>query len=123
MGCSAAKNLTVEPLDGTNSVTAISNGTLENGGGSKRPSAIKLSDVPPLEGIDPQTEFLENGIINNVHQTSELDEAENGRYVIFCKQSRAGYHRLLDVISAICYTFFELPLITNEVIAFCRRNG
>lgn len=71
MGCSAAKNLTVEPLDGTK-VTHLSNGVEEIP--RKLSTPRKASDIPPLEGVDPQTEFLENvSNVNNVHQTSKLN--------------------------------------------------
>ncbi|KAF2884890.1 hypothetical protein ILUMI_21261 [Ignelater luminosus] len=67
MGCSAAKNLTVEPLDGTK-VTQLSNGVEIP---RKLSTPRKASDVPPLEGVDPQTEFLESAShVNNVHQTT-----------------------------------------------------
>lgn len=65
MGCSAAKNLTVEPLDG-NKVTELSNGTAET---RKISIPRSVSDVPPLEGEDPQTEILaETATVNNIQK-------------------------------------------------------
>ncbi|KAF5286149.1 hypothetical protein FQR65_LT12907 [Abscondita terminalis] len=67
MGCSAAKNIVIEPLDNTK-VTHL-NGS--NGVDTERNFSTpkKVSDIPPLEGVDPQTEFLDSGSVNNVHQT------------------------------------------------------
>ncbi|CAH0552845.1 unnamed protein product [Brassicogethes aeneus] len=62
MGCSAAKNLTVEPLNG-NKVHDISTGIVESLRKTSIPKSI--SDIPPLEGEDPQTEMLETGTVNN----------------------------------------------------------
>jgi hypothetical protein len=67
MGCSAAKNLTVEPIDG-NKVTDLSNGHPE----SRKVSIPRsVSDVPPLEGEDPQTEVLEAATVNNLQKGGE----------------------------------------------------
>lgn len=61
MGCSAAKNLTVEPLEGSKELT--------NGHYNRKISIPKsVSDVPALEGEDPQTEILEAATVNNVQK-------------------------------------------------------
>lgn len=64
MGCSAAKNLAVEPLEG-----AKSNGTVEN---RKVSLPRKNSDVPPLTSDEPQTEMLENTNVNNLMKSSKF---------------------------------------------------
>ncbi|KAJ8974122.1 hypothetical protein NQ317_000652 [Molorchus minor] len=61
MGCSAAKNLAVEPLDG-NKAANISNG---NG---VRKVSIPAKNIPPLEGEDLQAELLESATVNNVQK-------------------------------------------------------
>ncbi|KAK5650258.1 hypothetical protein RI129_001287 [Pyrocoelia pectoralis] len=65
MGCSAAKNMVVEPL-GSTKVVHLSNGV-------DVPRILstpkKVSDLPPLEGVDPQTEYLDSGPLNNIHKT------------------------------------------------------
>ncbi|XP_018574480.1 uncharacterized protein LOC108913415 [Anoplophora glabripennis] len=61
MGCSAAKNVTVESLDGNNS------GELSNGNGVRKVSVPNLS-VPPLEGEDLQAELLESATVNNIQK-------------------------------------------------------
>lgn len=61
MGCSAAKNLTVEPLEGSKELT--------NGHIDRKISIPKsVSDVPALEGEDPQTEILETATVNNLQK-------------------------------------------------------
>lgn len=65
MGCSAAKNITVEPLNG-NKVTDIS--SLSNGSIRKVSIPKSVPDVPPLEGEDPQTEVLESAMVNNLQK-------------------------------------------------------
>lgn len=60
MGCSAAKNLTVQPLDG-NKVTELTNG-------HKEPRKISIPHVPPLESEDPQAELLESSTVNNIQK-------------------------------------------------------
>lgn len=66
MGCSAAKNLTVEPMGG--------GGVDLNGISESRKVSIprKNSDVPPLIGEEPQTEMLENTSVNNFTKTSKF---------------------------------------------------
>lgn len=63
MGCSAAKNVTVEPMDNHSKAAHMTNGTHE-----KLSSPRRVSDVPPLIGEEPQTELLEAGNVNNVHK-------------------------------------------------------
>ncbi|KAJ8931436.1 hypothetical protein NQ314_015653 [Rhamnusium bicolor] len=60
MGCSAAKNLAVEPLDGNKS------SDLSNGNGVRKVSIP--SGIPPLEGEDLQTEMLESATVNNIQK-------------------------------------------------------
>lgn len=70
MGCSAAKNLAVEPIQGANL-----NGTT-NGESRKISIPRKNSDVPPLIGVEPQTELLDNNssIINKLTKTSKYSK-------------------------------------------------
>lgn len=66
MGCSAAKNLAVEPMNGNNANL--------NGLSDSRKVSIprKNSDVPPLISTEPQTELLDNNsTINNFTKTSK----------------------------------------------------
>ncbi|XP_056636849.1 uncharacterized protein LOC130445305 [Diorhabda sublineata] len=59
MGCSAAKNLTVEPLDAS----------LTNGHAETRTSPLAPQpqhNLPPLEAEDLQEELIENNTVNNV---------------------------------------------------------
>ncbi|KAB0796870.1 hypothetical protein PPYR_10931 [Photinus pyralis] len=65
MGCTAAKNMVVEPL-GNTKVIHLSNGMDAS---RKLSTPKKVSDLPALVGVDPQTEYLESGPLNNVHQT------------------------------------------------------
>lgn len=60
MGCSAAKNVTVEPMENSKSTTSLTNGKIS--------TPRRVSDAPPLIGEDPQTELLEAGNVNNVHK-------------------------------------------------------
>lgn len=68
MGCSAAKNLTVEQLD-----TANNNGAVEEPRKASVPR--RVSDVPAIVGVEPQTELLdvENANVNNVQATGESE--------------------------------------------------
>ncbi|XP_028135697.1 uncharacterized protein LOC114330540 [Diabrotica virgifera virgifera] len=61
MGCSAAKNLTVEPLDGS-----LANGHTE--ARTLPVSPKRQPNIPPLEAEDLQEELLENAAVNNVQQ-------------------------------------------------------
>lgn len=61
MGCSAAKNLAVEPMNG-NSLNGMNLAR-------KVSTPRKNSDVPPLVSTEPQTELLENSSINNLTKT------------------------------------------------------
>ncbi|GJQ74363.1 hypothetical protein Trydic_g21239 [Trypoxylus dichotomus] len=66
MGCSAAKNLTVEHLDGSK-VTELNPNNSE-------PRKVSVThsnpDMPVIESVEPSTEVLENDDnLNNVHQT------------------------------------------------------
>ncbi|KAJ8921614.1 hypothetical protein NQ315_010523 [Exocentrus adspersus] len=63
MGCSAAKNLTVEPLDGNKS------SGYSNGNGVRKVS-LPTTGVPPLEGEDLQAELLESATVNNIQKAS-----------------------------------------------------
>lgn len=61
MGCNAAKNVAVEPLDGN-----ISNGHAES---RTVPVSPKHQQVlPVLEADDLQEELLENSTVNNVQK-------------------------------------------------------
>lgn len=66
MGCSAAKNLTVEPINPSK--------TAANDVSEPRKVSISksVSDIPPIIGEEPQTETLDDDVMNNVHQTSKL---------------------------------------------------
>ncbi|XP_019878684.1 uncharacterized protein LOC109606583 [Aethina tumida] len=86
MGCSAAKNITVEPLNG-NKVTDIS--SLSNGSVRKVSIPKSVPDVPPLEGEDPQTEVLESAMVNNLQKGSNglsfeiaFEEDKDGESII-----------------------------------------
>lgn len=65
MGCSAAKNVTVESLDGNKS------SALSNGNGVRKVS-LPNANVPPLGGEDLQTEFLESATVNNIQKGGGL---------------------------------------------------
>ncbi|XP_017779113.1 PREDICTED: uncharacterized protein LOC108564549 [Nicrophorus vespilloides] len=67
MGCSAAKNLAVEPLNGG---ASMGNGESQLGEVRKVSVTRRASEVPALEGVEPQTEMLENGTVNNMHEKS-----------------------------------------------------
>ncbi|XP_018320922.1 uncharacterized protein LOC108734036 [Agrilus planipennis] len=67
MGCSAAKNVTIEPLNG-HAVTTDSNLSRKNS--KANPVITKTSSDPPLESEEPQTEVLENITMNNVQETT-----------------------------------------------------
>lgn len=61
MGCSAAKNITVESLDGKKSSAS------SNGNGVRKVSLPNTS-VPPLRGEDLQAGFLESATVNNIQK-------------------------------------------------------
>ncbi|KAF5277439.1 hypothetical protein FQA39_LY06252 [Lamprigera yunnana] len=67
MGCSAAKNLVVEPLDNTKVTNLNESNGIEMQNALSTPK--KVSNLPPLEGGDLPTEFLDAGKLNNVHHT------------------------------------------------------
>ncbi|KAI4458657.1 hypothetical protein MML48_7g00015223 [Holotrichia oblita] len=67
MGCSAAKNLTVEHLDGSK-VTEL---TSQNGDSEPRKVSIPrgVSDIPVIESTEPHTEVLGDETLSNMHET------------------------------------------------------
>lgn len=70
MGCTAAKNMTIEPLD-RNKVTELSN--LQRKETRKFSITKSVSDVPPLEGEDPQAELLlEAPNVNNIQKGGQI---------------------------------------------------
>lgn len=76
MGCSAAKNLTVEHLDGSR-VTELAPVDPHNSESRKVSIPRTPSDVPALESVEPTTEVLENDSLNHVQKTgkSKLSKA------------------------------------------------
>lgn len=71
MGCSAAKNLTVEHLDGSK-VTEL---TPQNGDSEPRKVSIPrgVSDIPVIESTEPKTEVLGDETLNNMHETGRIN--------------------------------------------------
>lgn len=63
MGCSAGKNVTVEPLTNGHTVND------KNETPRKVSIPRRESDVPAIVGDEPQTELLENSSLNNIQKT------------------------------------------------------
>ncbi|XP_065157807.1 uncharacterized protein DDB_G0283697 isoform X2 [Atheta coriaria] len=70
MGCSAAKNLTVEQLNGD---TGNENGTETR----KVSITRRASEVPPLQSDEPPEEVLDSGTLNNLQEHSFEEDAES----------------------------------------------
>ncbi|EEZ99041.1 uncharacterized protein LOC103315035 [Tribolium castaneum] len=116
MGCSAAKNLTVEPLDG-NKVTELSNGNAET---RKISIPRSVSDVPPLEGEDPQTEILaETATVNNIQKGAnglsfEIAFQDEGEESIIRKHPPKRFQRLEEQQTSPTTTLVKLQEKLDE---------
>ncbi|KAJ3666648.1 hypothetical protein Zmor_002123 [Zophobas morio] len=115
MGCSAAKNLTVEPLDG-NKVTELSNGHPDT---RKVSIPRSVSDVPPLEGEDPQTEVLETATVNNLQKGAnglsfEIAFQEEGEESIIKKHPPKRFQRLEEQQTSPTTTLVKLQEKLDE---------
>ncbi|RZC35126.1 uncharacterized protein BDFB_008844 [Asbolus verrucosus] len=114
MGCSAAKNLTVEPLD-NNKVTELSNGHADR----KVSIPRSISDVPPLEGEDPQTEILETTAVNNLQKGAnglsfEIAFQEEGEESIIKKHPPKRFQRLDEQQTSPTVTLVKLQEKLDE---------
>lgn len=69
MGCSAAKNLTVEQLNGD---TGNENGTETR----KVSITRRASEVPPLQSDEPPEEVLDSGTLNNLQEHCKLQKTQ-----------------------------------------------